>query len=182
MITASTDGHAHVRGETLSRISTGLVQLHSRYYGKGPTKSKTHIVDDLVVCILQGGFTTVERTLIETGGPESVYQMRRSFQLAMEEEFKQVVEEATARRVIAYMSSIHIDPELAVEMFVLEPLPEVEELLLPAPGPTATDTILRVDKPLKLAVGPGAVGVAPTTAGGSWREAASGSRSLTPTR
>jgi Na+-translocating membrane potential-generating system (MpsC) len=52
--------------------------------------------------------------------------MRRSFQQAMEGEFRQVVEEATGRKVIAYMSSIHVDPDLAVELFVLEPLEETE--------------------------------------------------------
>jgi uncharacterized protein YbcI len=108
----------------LAQISTGLVQLHSRYYGKGPTKAKTHLVDDTVVCILRGGFTTVERTLLDTGQIESVYQMRRSFQQAMEEDFRRIVEEATGRKVIAYMSSIHVDPDLAVELFVLEPLEE----------------------------------------------------------
>jgi uncharacterized protein YbcI len=108
----------------LAQISTGLVQLHSRYYGKGPTKAKTHLVDDAVVCILRGGFTTVERTLLDTGEVESVYQMRRSFQQAMEENFRLIVEEATGRKVIAYMSSIHVDPDLAVELFVLEPVEE----------------------------------------------------------
>jgi uncharacterized protein YbcI len=108
----------------LAQISTGLVQLHSRYYGKGPTKAKTHMVNDTVVCILRGGFTTVERTLLETGEVESVYQMRRSFQQAMEEEFRRIVEESTGREVIAYMSSIHVDPDLAVELFVLEPVDE----------------------------------------------------------
>jgi uncharacterized protein YbcI len=115
------------RGEMLAQISTALVQLHSRYYGKGPTKAKSHIVDDTVVCILRGGFTTVERTQIETGAVESVYQMRRSFQQAMEEEFRRVVEAATDRRVIAYMSSIHVEPDLAVEVFVLEPREEPAE-------------------------------------------------------
>ena len=105
----------------MAQVSTGLVQLHSRYYGKGPTKAKTHMVDDAVVCILRGGFTTVERTLLDTGEVESVYQMRRSFQQAMEENFRRIVEEATSRKVIAYMSSIHVDPDLAVEIFVLEP-------------------------------------------------------------
>jgi uncharacterized protein YbcI len=108
----------------LAQISTGLVQLHSRYYGKGPTKAKTHIVDDAVVCILRGGFTTVERTLLDTGEIESVYQMRRSFQQAMEENFRLIVEQATGRNVSAYMSSIHVDPDLAVELFVLEPVEE----------------------------------------------------------
>jgi uncharacterized protein YbcI len=108
----------------LAQISTGLVQLHSRYYGKGPTKAKTHMVNDTVVSILRDGFTTVERTLVETGEVESVYQMRRSFQQAMETEFRNVVEDATDRKVIAYMSSIHVDPDLAVEIFVLEPVEE----------------------------------------------------------
>ena len=110
------------RGETLAQISTGLVQLHSRFYGKGPTKAKTYLVDDAVVSVLRSGFTRVERTLLDTGRVESVYQMRRSFQQAMDAEFRRVVEEATGRKVIAYMSSIHVDPDLAVELFVLEPV------------------------------------------------------------
>jgi uncharacterized protein YbcI len=108
----------------LAQISVGLVQLHSRFYGKGPTKAKTHMVNDTVICILRGGFTTVERSLLDTGEIESVFQMRRSFQTAMEDEFRRIVEEATQRKVIAYMSSIHVDPDLAVEFFVLEPLEE----------------------------------------------------------
>jgi uncharacterized protein YbcI len=75
-----------------------------------------------VVSILKGGFTRVERTLLDTGQIESVYQMRRSFQQVMEDEFRRVVEDATGRKVIAYMSSIHVDPDLAVEIFVMEPL------------------------------------------------------------
>jgi uncharacterized protein YbcI len=122
------DGHPRTRGETLAEISTGLVQLHSRYYGKGPTKAKTHIFDDTVVCTLMGGFTTVEQTLIEAGEGESVYAMRRSFQQAMEEGFERVVEEATGRKVIAYMSAIHLDPAVAAEVFLLDALPE-DELL-----------------------------------------------------
>jgi len=81
-----------------------------------------------VVSILKGGFTRVERTLLDTGQTESVYQMRRSFQQVMEEEFRRVVEDATGRKVIAYMSSIHVDPDLAVEIFVMEPLDEPEAL------------------------------------------------------
>jgi uncharacterized protein YbcI len=106
----------------LAQISTGLVQLHSRYYGKGPTKAKTHMVNGTVISILRGGFTTVERTMLDSGQVESVYQMRRSFQQVMEDEFRRVVEAATGRRVIAYMSSIHVDPDLAIEIFVLEPV------------------------------------------------------------
>jgi uncharacterized protein YbcI len=118
------DGHGPARGEVLARISTGLVQLHSRYYGKGPTKAKTYLVNDTVICLLRGGFTTVERTLIDGGNVDAVYEIRRSFQQAMEDQFKAVVEGAIGRRVIAYMSQIHQDPDLAVELFVLEPTDE----------------------------------------------------------
>ena len=88
----------------------------------------------MVVSILRGGFTRVERTLLDTGQVESVYQMRRSFQLAMEDEFRHVVEEATGRKVIAYMSSINVDPDLAVEFFLLEPLEGIEDA---DPAPSA---------------------------------------------
>jgi uncharacterized protein YbcI len=82
------------------------------------------MVNDTVVSILRGGFTTVERTLLDTDEADSVYEMRRSFQTVMEDEFRQVVEEATGRKVIAYMSNVHFDPDLAVELFVLEPVDE----------------------------------------------------------
>jgi uncharacterized protein YbcI len=118
----------------LAQISTGLVQLHSRYYGKGPTKAKTHQVNDTVICILRGGFTTVERTMLDTGQVEPVYRMRRTFQEVMEEEFRTIVEEATGRKVIAYMSTVHVNPDLAAELFVLEP-EEEEEPIDEAPHP-----------------------------------------------
>jgi len=109
------------RGETLALISTRLVQLHSRYYGKGPTKAKTHMVDDAVISILRGGFTTVERTMIDRGHIDAVHTMRRGFQAVMEEQFRSVVQEATGRTVVAYMSQVHTNPDLDVEIFVLEP-------------------------------------------------------------
>jgi uncharacterized protein YbcI len=111
----------------MASISTGLVQLHSRYYGKGPTKAKTHLVDDTVICILRGGFTRAERTLIEQGESDAVHHVRRSFQRVMEEQFRDIVESATGRNVIAYMSQVHEGPELALEVFVLEPEQDGEQ-------------------------------------------------------
>jgi uncharacterized protein YbcI len=119
------------KGEMLAEISTGLVQLHSHYYGKGPTKAKTHMVNDTILCVLRGGFTTIERTLIGSGDADSVYRMRRSFQEAMEEQFRRVVEDATGRNVSVYMSQVHVDPDLAVEFFMLEPLEQEPELAEP---------------------------------------------------
>jgi uncharacterized protein YbcI len=111
----------------MASISTGLVQLHSRYYGKGPTKAKTHLVNDTVICLLRGGFTRVERTLIEQGESDAVHQVRRSFQRVMEKQFRDIVESATGRKVIAYMSQVHEGPDLALEVFVLEPEQDGEQ-------------------------------------------------------
>jgi uncharacterized protein YbcI len=108
-------------GVELAEVTKGLVSLHRRFYGKGPTKAKTYLVDDMVVCLLEGGFTTVERTLIDERDVEAVLRVRRSFQRAMEDQFTSVVEGSVGRKVIAYMSQIHADPDLAVELFLLEP-------------------------------------------------------------
>jgi uncharacterized protein YbcI len=104
----------------LADITRGLVQLHSEYYGKGPTKAKTYLVNDTVICLLEGGFTTVERTLIDQGDSDAVHEIRLSFQRAMEAPFREVVEKALGRKVIAYMSQINHDPDIAAELFVLE--------------------------------------------------------------
>jgi uncharacterized protein YbcI len=112
-----------------AQISDGIVRLHKEFYGKGPNQAKTYLVNDTVVCMLRGGFTTVERTLIDDGKSEAVEQIRRTFQTTMRGAFIHVVEDAMARKVIAYMSQVHTDPDLAVELFVLEPhdVPIVEE-------------------------------------------------------
>lgn len=107
-------------GERLAVISKDLVGLHTRYYGKGPVAAKTYLVDDAVICVLRDGFTTVEKTLIAEGQPDAVHQIRSTFQSAMKAQFIGAVEAAMDRKVLAYMSQIHVAPDLAVEFFLLE--------------------------------------------------------------
>jgi uncharacterized protein YbcI len=107
--------------QALASISESLVTLHREYYGKGPTKAKTFLVNDTVLCLLKGGFTVVEKTLIANGRQQAVHDIRHSFQAAMEEKFTAVVEDALGRKVIAYMSQVHNDPDISAELFVLEP-------------------------------------------------------------
>ena len=109
------------RVDPMAQITRGLAQLHTKYYGKGPTKARSYTVNDTVVCFLEGGFTTVERTLIDRGESDVVREIRRKFQDAMERDFRDVVEEATGRQVVAYMSQVHVNPDIAVELFLLEP-------------------------------------------------------------
>lgn len=108
-------------GEALAEISNALVGLHKRFYGKGPVRAKTFLVDNTVLCLLEGGFTIVERTLIDIGRDQVVRDLRHNFQLAMQEQFTQVVEERLDRHVLAYLSQVHTDPDIAVELFMLEP-------------------------------------------------------------
>ena len=103
-------------GVELAEVTKGMISLHRRFYGKGPTKAKTYAVNDTVICVLEGGFTTVERTLIDEDDLEAVLQVRRSFQAAMEGQFTEVVEKALGRKVVAYMSQIHADPDMAVKI------------------------------------------------------------------
>jgi uncharacterized protein YbcI len=111
----------HPDGEALSAISNGLSHLHMRFFGRGPAKAKTIVVDDLVACVLWDGFTIVERTLLKRGESAAVETFRRTFQSTMEPQFCEVVERATSRKVRAYMNQVHVDPDVAVELFLLAP-------------------------------------------------------------
>src|SRR5437870_7902609 len=101
-----------VRGELLSDISNRMVQLHKRYYGKGPTKARSYVMGDLVVCLMRGGFTRAEETLIDSGRASLVHEQRGEFQMALREEFTAAISEVMGRRVTAFMSNTHEDPPL----------------------------------------------------------------------
>ena len=93
--------------------------LLKEFYGLGPSRAKTYYEDDLVVCLLRGGFTRVEQTLLEGGRGSSVIQQRMDFQDLMRERFQTVIEQATGRRVIGFMSGNQQDPDIMCEVFVL---------------------------------------------------------------
>ncbi len=125
--------------QALAAISEALVSLHREYYGKGPTKAKTFLMNDTVLCLLHGGFTVVEKTLIDSGRAEAVHDIRHTFQAAMQDRFTSVVEDATGRKVVAYMSQVHHEPDISAELFVLEKAKQ--ELA----GATATELEVQMD-------------------------------------
>jgi uncharacterized protein YbcI len=102
-------------------ISTAAVQLLREYTGRGPTKAKTTISGDLVTILLADTLTKGERKLADNGHAERVLGLRHDFQMVMREELISLVEGQLERKVIAFMSQNHIDPDLAIEVFVLEP-------------------------------------------------------------
>ena len=108
-------------GAVRTAISDGMVALLKEFYGVGPTQAKTYYSDDLVVCLLRGGFTRVEQTLLEGGRTAAVIQQRMEFQEVMRSRFTAVIEEATGRRVVGFMSGNQQDPDMICEVFVLAP-------------------------------------------------------------
>lgn len=107
-------------GELLAAISTRIVQLLREHYGRGPMKAKTYVLDDLIVCVLRNGHTAVEHTMMKGGEPERVLEMRRDFQRVMGAEYKSVIEELTGRRVVAFLSQTHVDPDITLEVFFVD--------------------------------------------------------------
>ena len=112
-----------VGGDVRTSISDGIVGLFKEFYGVGPSRTKTYLEDDLVVVLLRGGFTPVEQTLREHGRGEAVYEQRTAFQQVMRGRFIEVIEEATGRTVIGFLSGNQQDPDMTAEVFVLEPVP-----------------------------------------------------------
>ena len=110
---------ADASGDVGTAISDGLVALLKEFYGRGPDRTKTYVSDDLVVCLLRGGFTRVEQTLLEGGHGDDVIRQRMAFQNVMRERFEPVVEQATGREVIGFMSGNQQDPDMICEVFVL---------------------------------------------------------------
>jgi uncharacterized protein YbcI len=108
-------------GALLAEISNAIVGILREYYGRGPTKAKTYIVDDYVVTVLQDMLTTVEHTLVERGHEDLVRQVRITFQGAVADRFMSAVANATGRKVIAYHSQVTFHPDMGFEIFVLEP-------------------------------------------------------------
>jgi uncharacterized protein YbcI len=109
------------RGRQAAAVSNAITRLHREYHGRGATTSRTVIQRNYVIAMLDDIFTPVERTLLEAGEYDAVRDTRQRFQLAMRERFTEAVEEIMGRKVIAFMSQVHIDPDMAAEIFVLEP-------------------------------------------------------------
>ena len=104
-----------------SDICDAAVRLLREYTGRGPTKAKATINDDSVMVVLGDTLTRGEQRLVATGKADRVLQLRHDFQMVMRDELVGAVEHALGRKVIAFMSQNHIDPDLAVEIFILQP-------------------------------------------------------------
>jgi uncharacterized protein YbcI len=108
-------------GELAAAISDTVVKALARTTGRGPTKAKTTLGENGVFVVLQDSLTHGERTLTDAGQGRAVLDLRRRWQAIMQADVSREIEDLTGRKVIGFMSDNHIDPDLAVEVFVLEP-------------------------------------------------------------
>ncbi|MEA2194219.1 MAG: hypothetical protein QOG42_653 [Solirubrobacteraceae bacterium] len=109
------------RGEAAQAISNALVRLLRDYTGRGPTQAYTTITDTHVIVVLRDALLKAERSLVKDGHQEAVIDMRRRFQRTMKGALVAAIEENTGREVLAFLSDHHIDPDIAVEVFILKP-------------------------------------------------------------
>ncbi len=112
----------HLAGGSLTAaISNAMVRVLHEYTGRGPTRVRTSIRDDIVTVLMHETLIKAEQKLIEDGKVDMVLEMRRCIQRTMRDDLVRTLEEITGRRVLAFMSDNHVAPDLAIEVFVLEP-------------------------------------------------------------
>jgi len=119
---ASPKTEHHPSGSKTSAISNMIVHAMSEYTGRGPTKARTYLNDDLVTVVLQDTLTKGERSLVGGDLEELVLTMRKAFQGTMRRDLINGVEAIIGRDVIAFLSDNHINPDIAVEVFLLAPI------------------------------------------------------------
>ena len=119
-------------GELSAALSNAIVALFAEYTGRGATQSRTYVHENLIVTVLHDSMTKGERSLVRDGKEEAVLVIRRTYQESMRTELIEIVERLTGRTVSAFMSSNHVNPDVAIESFVLE--------LLDAPKDNQPDT------------------------------------------
>jgi uncharacterized protein YbcI len=107
------------RSQVTKEISDRITRLQAQYYGHGPLKAHSYYIDDLVLVRLDETFTRVERTLVDRGEKDAIQHIRRRFQQHMAEEFKSIVEQATGREVLSFLSETNIEADLSIECFFL---------------------------------------------------------------
>jgi uncharacterized protein YbcI len=100
-------------------IANRVQEIHGEYYGQAPANVRVYEAGEVVVVLIEETFTRAEQTLIQRGEASEVQTIRRRFQMAIADQFIEVVEAATGRSVRAFLSDTHLHERLAVETFVL---------------------------------------------------------------
>jgi uncharacterized protein YbcI len=111
-----------------------MTALLKEHYGRGPEVSKTYVNDDTIMILMRGGFSKVEETLLAGGMGAAVHEQRDAFQALMRPLFEEMIHEVTGRRVVAFMSTNHQEPDIMCELFILDTTDLVLPSELKSPG------------------------------------------------
>src|SRR6476660_1623215 len=108
-------------GHLLAAISTSIVGILREHYVRGPMRVKTYALDDISVVVMRGsGFTPLEQTIMDSGQPDRVIAMREDFQRVMATRYRDTIEELTRRKVLAFLSQAHVEPDITMEIFFVD--------------------------------------------------------------
>ena len=125
----------------LAQISNEMVRAHKQFFGKGPTKAKSYMLDDLLVIVMRDGLTTAEKTMLAFGQSDQIRQFRQLFENEMTQRLTDMIERLTGRKVATYQSQIMFDPDVVVEIFVFDSGGDPGDRAATAAGQTRDDRI-----------------------------------------
>ena len=106
-------------GELNAALTSALVGIHNEYLGRGPKTASTFHYGNVVVTLMNDVLTHAEKSLTPQR-TDAVTHMRHLFQETMETDFRAAVERLTGRKVLAFISGNHVDPDIAAELFILD--------------------------------------------------------------
>ena len=109
-----------IGGELNAAVTREVVRIHTASLGRGPRKSFSFHNGSVIVTVLHEVMSRAERNLAGSGDGDAVLALRRRFQGSMEKQLRESVEEVTGIEVVALMSDNHLDPDMAVEVFILD--------------------------------------------------------------
>lgn len=117
---ATGSGTGEAGGELLTRLSNEMVRAQKKFFGKGPTSAKSYMLDDMLLIVMRGGFTTAEETMVQFDQQDLVRQFRQVFQNEMTDRLHRMVEDLTGRKVLTYQSQILFEPDVVIEIFLFD--------------------------------------------------------------
>ena len=107
-------------GALLARISDEFVRIQKQFWGLGPVKAKSYMMDDLLLIVMRGGLTRAEQTMLDFGEEDLVRNFRQGFENKMTEQLTKKIEDLTGRKVLTYQSQILFGPDMVAELFVFD--------------------------------------------------------------
>ncbi len=113
------DGVRGEGGPVSLQISNIVGHIHKELVGRGPTRVRTHVNEELIVCVLEGGFTRAEQTVWEHAGKLPVVENRLRLQDAMRQAVVEAVEEIVGRPIRSFMSCNDPAQDLQAEVMIL---------------------------------------------------------------